>query len=330
LIDRTLPWSAAWTPALARIEVQLVNTTDAGALWDVLAPLIVQFAAEGLLPEMDIRFRSPQKIYWGNIKLAEADRIVSHSTGAAATVSLYRLGGSTIVLSLEQSSSGLWAAENAQNVPIAWLGQYPIPLYAGDKVMRYPLPKGRSVLKDAVEHIQPIFTEASELLSEYSSAFLPWVANVIRNVVPLDASDGIRMSASVEEFPALTFLSFPGPAVEIAETLVHEASHHNYFALQRLAPLHDGSDKKEYYSPIKDRGRTIDLILFAFHAFGNAALFHRDLRRAGGSRYDTLNGRTLDVSLARLRVLHTHLGETRALTEMGETLWRPLADPLFG
>ena len=115
----------------------------------------------------------------------------------------------------------------------------------------------------------------------------------MRNIVPLDAADGIRMSASIEEFPGLTFLSFPNPAVELAETLAHEASHHHFLALQRPTPLHDGTDTKEYFSPIKQKGRRIELILYAFHAFANAAIYHRNLVRGGNPQYDRLNGRSL-------------------------------------
>lgn len=326
----TLPWSAAWTPALARLETQLVCSSDPAGVWEELVPLIVMLGAEGLLQEADVRLRAPQVIYWGTVKLPEADRIAFRRASAnSATADLYRQGVRNARVSLVRTSEGLWTSGDAENVPIVWLGAHPIAMHSPENGLPYPIPTGRSVLPDGPARTAATFSEAAGLIAACSPVFLPWVGSAIRNVVPLDASDGVRMSATVEEFPGLTFLSFPGPAVEIAETLVHEASHHHYFALQRLTPLHDGSDTKEYYSPIKDRGRTIDLILFAFHAFGNAALFHRDVSNRD-SRYLSLNGRTLEVSLERLRPLRSHLLETRALTEAGDTLWRPLAERLFG
>jgi HEXXH motif-containing protein len=329
LIEGTIiPWSAAWTPAIARIEAHLANSSTPANLWSVLAPFIVQVAAAGLLTDFDIRLVSPQIMYWGSIKLPLADRIVFRRVGDCAELELFRSNDFRASLLVDRSSAEGWKSEDLQSLPIVWLGPKTVPLYYDDD-MPFPTPSGRSVLKNALERTESVFAEASELLSTYSPHFLPWVAEGIRNVVPLDASDGIRMSATVEEFPALTFLSFPAPGVEIAETLVHEASHHFYFALQRLTPLHDGSDTNEYYSPIKKRGRTIDLILFAFHAFGNAALFHRDLVRGGDNRYQSLNGRTLEVSLERLRALDIHLRETRALTTAGESLWKPIAEQLF-
>jgi len=63
----------------------------------------------------------------------------------------------------------------------------------------------------------------------------------------------------------------------------HPQSRDDFIALQRLAKLHEGSDTNLYFSPIKQRGRPIELILFAFHAFGNGALFHRKLLKKEAS-----------------------------------------------
>jgi HEXXH motif-containing protein len=328
LTNAMLPSSVMWRPSIARLERELVKSTSPSNVWDALAPLIVELGAEGLLREAEIQVDMAQVFYWGTVKLPKADRIAFQYTNGGAEIHLSHLGKDMTAISVQRSADGIWMTEQAENVPIIWLDRYPIALHCMESGIAYRIPPDRRLLPDALAIITPVIAEAARVLADHSPHFLPWVGNAMRNIVPLDASDGIRMSATVEEFPGLTFLSFPTTAVELAETLVHETSHQYYFAAQRLASVHDGSDTKLYYSPIKDRGRSIDLILFAFHAFGNAALFHRELARAD-SRFDRINGRSIKQSLERLSALHSHLGETRALTPMGQVLWRPLANQLF-
>jgi hypothetical protein len=78
-----------------------------------------------------------------------------------------------------------------------------------------------------------------------------------------------------------------------------------------------------------ERGRTIDMILFAFHAFDNGALFDRDLARTD-PRYERVADDTVEEAIRPLRIMHEYLGQTRALTPAGKTLWLPVAERLFG
>ena len=79
----------------------------------------------------------------------------------------------------------------------------------------------------------------------------------------------------------MIFMSLPLRPSEIANArLVHEASRHNFLALKRLVEPYDGSSPTQHHSPIKERGRTVDMIVFAFHAFGDGAPLHRDLARS--------------------------------------------------
>lgn len=328
VIARPLPWSVTWTPALAELESHLVSSMSPSAVWATLAPLLVRFGAEGILPDADIQLDPVQAVHWGSLRLPAANRISFRHTRTGATVELYRSGIRRRTLSLRRASRDLWTSDEAETLPIAWLGRYPVLLESANNGTPYPLPSGRRLLADALARTEVVFADAARFLAKYCPTFLPWVGDAVRSVVPLDASDSIRLSATVERFPGLVFLSLPADPIEVAARLVHEASHQYFFALQRLARLHDGTDKKEYFSPIKGRGRSIDLILFAFHAFGNGVLFHRALHRKD-QRFTHVIGQTLDAALTQLRVLDSHLSETRALTPMGELLWRPLASRLF-
>jgi HEXXH motif-containing protein len=328
ITGKALPWSAAWNPDLAQIERLLASPLRGHAAWNAVAPMLLRLGAEGVLTEADLALKSPQKLFWGPLRLPEADRVTFQRGEDWAEIRLYTEAEAVATVQAQRDADGLWQSDDAPRVGIVWMCGYPIPVWTPADGRGYPHPSKRPALPDATAQISPVLEEAGELLTQFAPSFVPWVANGMRSIVPLDASAGVHISASVEEFPGLTFLSFPSPAVELAEWLAHEASHHHFLALQRLTPVHDGTDKKEYFSPIKLKGRTIDLTLFAFHAFANAAIYHRNLVRSRPEYY-RLNGRTLDESLERIRVLEGYLGETRALTEAGMILWKPLSEALF-
>ncbi|CAN7275839.1 HEXXH motif-containing putative peptide modification protein [Phenylobacterium sp. LjRoot225] len=192
-----------------------------------------------------------------------------------------------------------------------------------------PTPSGWTLFPKPLAEISPTIAEACELIADLSPAFAPWVADAVSDLVLLDGAGGARFSATARETPGAVYLSAPLEPVEIAARLAHEASHQNFYALERLASLHDGSDTADYHSPIKQRGRPIDVILFSFHAFGNGALFQRQLAEIDPAR-EVIAGVPLQKNLADLAVMADHLEATRALTAAGEALWRPLAAELFG
>jgi HEXXH motif-containing protein len=330
VVGQPLPWAAAWHPDLAELERLVMKPgVSPERAWRTLAPMMIRLGAEGVLTEGDIRVEAPARFFWGNLRLPEANRVTFAGDGAKARIQIFPDGGQPLTIEAERLPDGLWRSDDALSVGVVRLCGHPILLWTPEDGRGYPHPGQRSPLPDALAQVEPAMREAGDLLARHSPTFVPWIASVMRHIVPLDATDGIRMSASIEEFPGLTFLSFPNPPVDLAETLAHEASHHHFLALQRLTPLHDGADTKEYFSPIKGKGRRIELILYAFHAFANAAIYHRNLVRGGNPQYDRLNGRSLAESLERIRVMHGYLGETRSLTEAGETLWKPLAETLF-
>jgi HEXXH motif-containing protein len=328
ITEKALPWSAAWNPDLALIERLLASPLRGAAAWNVLAPMLLHLGAEGVLTEADLRLKSPQKMFWGTLRLPEADRVTFQCGQDRADIRLYSEGQAIATVDAQRDADGLWHSDVTPSAGVVWMCGHPIPLWTPADGRGYPLPSKRPALPDATARVSSVLQEAGDLLTQHAPSFVPWIVNGMRNLVALDGSDGVMMSASVEEFPGLTFLSFPNPAVQLAESLAHEASHHHFHALERLTPLHDGTDKKEYFSPIKQKGRSIELTLYAFHAFANAAIYHRNLARSR-PEYHRLNGRTFDQSLERIRVLDGYLAETRALTEAGATLWKPLSEALF-
>lgn len=327
VLARPLPWAAVWDPVLADLEVQ-VTAENPEVVWDAIVPLLVNLAAAGALAEADLRLYQPQRLWWGGLQLPQADRISFRRRPHSVTLQLW-LGRKAWSHVLRRAANGLWSCDTLEAAPVLWLGRRPliVRLYDGSAFdVQYKSPR---ILEKVPPSAPAIFAEVTRLLRRVQPSMVGWIADVIRILMPLETGPAGRMSSTIEEFPGMTFMSLPLQPSEVATRLVHEASHHYFLALKRLVDLHDGSDPTQYHSPIKERGRTIDMILFAFHAFGNGALFHRDLARSD-ARYERVADDTVEEAFAPLRIMHGYLGQTRALTPAGKTLWLPVAERLFG
>jgi HEXXH motif-containing protein len=329
ILARPLPWPAVWNPALANLERLLVRPTQCEVVWDGIVQLMINLAAAGTIAEADIRLHEPQALWWGGLRLPIVDRLAFRQRHDGVVLELSRGMNRPVQHLLRRSVKCVWTARTLPAVPVLWMGEHPLLVRRATRDTSYPLPKGQCVLARVPAGTAATFAEAARLLRRVNHQLLPWVCDAVRIIVPLKINDDVRMSATIEEFPGLTFLSLPLEPADVATRLVHEASHHYFFALQRLKDLHDGSDVRNYYSPIKERSRMIDMILFAFHAFGNGALFHRDLARWDG-RFERIAGNTVEQAIAPLRILHGYLARTPALTTEGKTLWKPVAERLFG
>jgi HEXXH motif-containing protein len=164
------------------------------------------------------------------------------------------------------------------------------------------------------------------LIAEFADIYLPWVNQVVRNLVPLPERPGMQNSASGNLSPGVIAVSNQPSRCVLAEMLVHEATHHYLYILKRLGPIDDGTDETLYFSPFRNMGRPILYIVFAYHAFGNLLLFFRMLRERGLPADEP--GSNIDEQIAKLepqlKTLEVALQTTKALTPLGRALWEPL------
>ena len=173
-------------------------------------------------------------------------------------------------------------------------------------------------------------TEAIDVIDKFSNPYLDWVANVIRNLIPLPETPGVLNSASGNFWPgAITVSNQSRPSV-LAEMLVHEATHQYLYVLKRLGAIDDGSDQTLYYSPARKMGRPLTYIVFAYHAFGNVLLFYREALAHGLQTYDPVVDLNAKISRMEedLEQLERPLQSTTALTDLGRGLWEPLYEAL--
>ena len=176
----------------------------------------------------------------------------------------------------------------------------------------------------AISPFRETAIEAVALVRSHAPEYLEWIDRVLRHTVLVE-SDTELVSATDASQPGLVHMSDPGDPVILAEVLVHEAAHQYMNLLTRLGPVDDGSDAALYYSPVKKTGRPISAILTAYHAFGNVVKLYRRLEDAcvsdGGYCFEQRQ-----ILVPQLSALESALDATRALTDVGRSLYSPLRD----
>lgn len=172
--------------------------------------------------------------------------------------------------------------------------------------------------------------EGMALLRRYAPEYARWVSRVVHSVIPLQNGNGRINSGSSRSEPGVIHATIDCGAEGYAEMLVHEATHQYYYILRRMGALEDGSDPTLYYSPVKQTGRPIAMILLAYHAFANVVLMGRRISAAGYSNARRYFPQNDDFLMPILQQLREGLVTTTALTELGTALWEPLDLQLGG
>jgi HEXXH motif-containing protein len=175
-------------------------------------------------------------------------------------------------------------------------------------------------------------SSAVTLIAELAQPYLEWIRLVATDLLPLPSAGPEMMhSGSNKLSPGVLALSNQRERCALAETLVHESTHQYFYILNKLGPVHDGSDSTLYFSPVRNTGRPIGFILMAYHAFANVLLFYRTALAHGlpDDEPGMLAPAAYAASLeAQMETLESALRTTRALTPLGRALWEPLSAEL--
>lgn len=172
--------------------------------------------------------------------------------------------------------------------------------------------------------------EALTLIDEAAGEYVPWVASVLREIVPLRARPREFNSGSERFSPGVICVSNQNYRWMLAEMIVHESTHQYMNILTRLGPIDDGSDDQLHYSPFRDKDRPIMFLVVAYHAFANVLLFYRSARENGHvpdrvPESDAFSSREETLAL-QLQQIEGPLERSTALTSIGAALWEPLRD----
>jgi HEXXH motif-containing protein len=138
----------------------------------------------------------------------------------------------------------------------------------------------------------------------------------------LQAIPGTVHSGSYETRHGFIHASALASIPSSAEMAVHESAHQYFLLISRLGPVEDGTDGTLYYSPLVEKKRPLNRILFAFHACANIFAFYR-LCQAAGSPHQEYFSRNENVVLDQMKQLGAPLLGNPALTSLGRSLLEP-------
>ncbi|MCA9666699.1 MAG: hypothetical protein KC503_13965, partial [Myxococcales bacterium] len=255
----------AFSPAIGEVRFALLTRfADEQQSLGAAAALALALAAEGWPARMRLQFSSAAQLVFDRYALPASRALELDSNGSSARIVAEGHG----VLELSRGADG-WHAPPSDGVtvlpriasarPVVVLPRLPALI---------PLPPGAAL--GALDGVSASCEAALELVQRFAPSYLPWIARGVANIVPLRTPPGSTSSASFDQLPRVVALTAQAPALDVAELLVHEASHQHVFMLTSVCgPVDDGSDRRLYPSPIKKAERPIDKILLAYHAVAN-------------------------------------------------------------
>lgn len=292
----------------------------------VSASIAAHLGACGVPGSWSIHLEEPFRMRWGNWLLPPAEYLSVKAESTSALVEYAGPGGSG-----EASffvSDNQWNATGARELGRVGTHGINFTVLVSDALTMRDY---EDLTDRAVSSLDPmifrVFTEAIDILDEYTPQYLPWVARTLHQLFLLTPRPGKVESGSVEHYLGLVHLTAHGEPLPVAELLVHEATHQYMNVLAKLGPLDDGTDEQMYWSPAVETVRPVSKIVAAFHAFGNVLLFYRWCRENG-----LANRKECDRQEALLggwmRDLIPPVTDNPALTETGNALCKPLLERL--
>lgn len=137
---------------------------------------------------------------------------------------------------------------------------------------------------DANEAAMQQLRDARDLI-EIDPRAADWCSRLLHELSLTNSKECLRLTSRSSPIqPGNIQLSVPGPAVHIAELLVHEAAHQHYF-LASLAgsPIASKGHGITAYSALRECERPVDRILLGLHALINIVEFLDVLSQSGGN-----------------------------------------------
>jgi HEXXH motif-containing protein len=324
--DSEISFDSAWDASLGSLRTAMVSPSIDPVT--CAARFAAYLCSNGVPGAWQARFPEPRRVKWGNLLLPSSREVKVSGGHDSFAVAVVDAAAQLLDLNLRRTPQG-WQARHSQQLPNCILLGHDVRFLAEDGLDCIDLPQPDGELSRLPsDEILDMCRQTVGLMRCYAPSYLRWVDKVLRYVIPLKGGDNRLRSCSNSDLPGIVEISFPSRCISIAEMFVHEASHQYFHIARRLEAVHDGSDNRLFHSPVKGTGRPIDAILLAFHAFGNVVLFYRLCIEAGldDNGYCTDNAAR---HLAELEIMRSHLQSSRALTEVGALLWRPLAAKLF-
>jgi len=312
---------ACWHEVFSRIAFALRNQ-DRDLAAAVTIRLAIHLGECGEPGHWNATAAFPIQCSWGQWLLPAFDRITVESDGYEAVL---KLGLQEKISRIVFAKAGLaWALVKGAAAPLAMVGSrspkvmlLPRISHEENRPGAFPEPVDRITAE-----IADRWRGAFQFLRLYAPSYLRWVQRVVRQIGVLHAVPGTVHSGSYETRYGFIHASALASIPSSAEMAVHEASHQYYLLISRLGPVEDGTDGTLYYSPLVEKKRPLNRILFAFHACANILAFYR-LCQTASSLHQEYFARNENVVLSQMKQLGKPLFGNPALTSLGRALLDP-------
>jgi hypothetical protein len=322
-IDSSLKFETAWDPAFGGIHAATCGVTD--GVEERATALALRLHECGYQGSWSAPLSSAVRLHFDRWPLPIGERIRVRVDGSRARISILSSAGEEH-LCFSREDEG-WRAEHASPfLHEARLETLRLVIWRRHELWSDEVADIAHNVDDSEPYLMARRCEAAlGLLKERSPRYFAWVARVVRFVAPWLVRSSARPtgSGSTNFAPGLIGIGNHDDEFPLADTLVHEASHHYFFIMLRFGGVHDGSDTRLYFNPFLEIDRPLDRILFSYHAFANVLLFCRELATSGSTGREYLERHIAHLEKG-LGVLDQELASTTSLTTAGHTIWQHL------
>jgi HEXXH motif-containing protein len=307
-----------WDAAFGRLRLCLDGAPPAKAL-DAAADAALRIAERGGTSEWEARLREPKRRLLGRILLPPADRLAV-AAGARRIALRISRGRRTRSLTLPQPIQ-LDAAASCDTLAATDVEGVQLQILRRDA---WEDPLEDVTPDDRPDSILPPLEQTLRLIFRHSPLYFDWIRRVVRRILPLQNDPKIMTSSTAAWRPGVLYSANRADPAVLAEMLLHEGSHQYMYVVRRLGPLDDGSDPKLYQSPMSGKLRPLGVVVLAYHALANIALFCRSCPARSPLRPRQMAGAVAET----LAAYEDILVRSRAVTSIGRALWQPLHDRL--
>jgi hypothetical protein len=324
----SLSFETVWHPAFGGV-LRDVNGRDEDFASRVAA-LALWLHACGYSGEWQIELARPIPFHFDCWSLPPADGLRLRAD-KDVKISL-RVNGRWHKLTFQHNENGWRVRGSAGRLPLLSRPGARWVIWGRDQLQVWSLTDiADSIEERGAELMVPRCEAALAGLATYAPCYFAWVSKVVRFIAPrrVRPEEFPSGSSSSNVAPGLVGVGNHGHPISLAESLVHEASHHYYYIARRLGDIDDGTDQTLYFNPFLETNRPIDRIVLAYHAFGNILLFCRSAIANGlvGDRYVFDREQIL---VEQLKTLEESLGTSKGITPLGNALWQPIYQQLHG
>lgn len=329
-IDAVLEFETVWSPAWGALAACLA-ARDAASIHNAAVAFAWKLSQQGIPGQWEASCIAIDRLLIGDMVLPLARRISVESAPGKLTVTVSETGDANrdTTYRFNRTESGYWLVQDSRldQPKNAMLGRVLFLTNGVSDIANFQYLRELLLPAARVNEAIDKHRSAMALLDEFAPSYAMWVNRVVRAIIPLEAMNGAINSGSNREEPGIIHASVDCPVEGYAEMLVHEAAHQYFYILTRIGQVDNGTDPTLYYSPVKETGRPISMILLAYHAFANVILLGRCCNRKEPGRFDYFykNESFLEPHVSKLE---EGLRTTRALTIIGRALWQPLSERL--